>query len=444
MAARRIPSLVRPITRVSIKGFKSARKRIDVDIRPLTILAGENSAGKSTAMQPLLLMKQTLEAVHEPGVLELNGPCVRFNDAKQLLWRGRNEQAKTWFVELARDAEVFSVEYAAEGTGGFTAVKTTRKSRDGADLVLQPKMSKQELDDAWQTLAPQGLQAPQGYVIEPKVAEGRTCLRIEAVLRTSDGQEVSRFRDVGPQIVPVGTIEAIIHLPGLRGHPEREYPVTRSSGRYPGPFPPYAASTLLDWREKNDDRVEAVGGDLHKLGLTWKVIPKRLHATHVELKVGRLPAAQHGGASDLVNIADVGFGTSQVLPIVVALRAATFGQLVHIEQPELHLHPNAQVAMADLLMDAAKRGVVVVVETHSSLILKRVQTAVADPDHAFGPNDLALHWFTRTRDGATDVQRADVQMDGTYGDWPVDFADVEMRVEQDFISAAFARASGTP
>jgi len=234
-------------------------------------------------------------------------------------------------------------------------------------------------------------------------------------------------------------LESIIHLPGLRGHPERAYPVTRAADRYPGAFSPYTASILLAWAEKKDSRLNAVGEDLGRLGLTWKVAPKRVDDTHVELRVGRLPRPQQGGAQDLVNIADVGFGASQVLPVVVALHAAQPGQIVHIEQPELHLHPNAQVAMADLLITAACRGVRLLVETHSSVLLKKVQVAVAEGRNGASSDLVALHWFTRDEEGVTRVTTAHIEPDGSYGDWPVDFADVEMQVEQDFINAAVAK-----
>ena len=69
------------------------------------------------------------------------------------------------------------------------------------------------------------------------------------------------------------------------------------------------------------------------------------------------------------NIADVGFGVSQVLPVLVALRAADRGRLVYLEEPEIDLHPRAQTKLADILADAAKRGVRVVAETHSTLLL---------------------------------------------------------------------------
>jgi predicted ATPase len=140
----------------------------------------------------------------------------------------------------------------------------------------------------------------------------------------------------------------------------------------------------------------------------------------------------------MVSIADVGLGVSQTLPVVVALRAANPGQLVYIEQPEIHLHPRAQVAMARLLVNAANRGVRVVAETHSSLLLLAVQTLIAqgviDPDH------VGLNWFLRSeKDGTTQIKTAEVDEAGRFGDWPEDFYDVTLKAEGRYLSAAEAR-----
>src|SRR5437868_9648059 len=75
------------VTEISVAGFKSISDEQRIEIRPLTILAGANSSGKSSMMQPLLLLKQTLEATYDPGPLLLNGPNVKFTSAEQLLSR---------------------------------------------------------------------------------------------------------------------------------------------------------------------------------------------------------------------------------------------------------------------------------------------------------------------------------------------------------------------
>src|SRR5579864_8197132 len=74
-----------PITRVTVGGFKSISQEQSIEIKPLTILAGANSSGKSSIMQPLLLLKQTLESTYDPGPLLLNGPNVTFTSSDQFL-----------------------------------------------------------------------------------------------------------------------------------------------------------------------------------------------------------------------------------------------------------------------------------------------------------------------------------------------------------------------
>jgi predicted ATPase len=129
---------------------------------------------------------------------------------------------------------------------------------------------------------------------------------------------------------------------------------------------------------------------------------------------------------------------SQALPVLVALIAAHPGQLVYIEPPELHLHPLAQSRMADVLVDAALRGVRVVVETHSDLLLRGIQTAVAKG--RIEPPHVSLNWFSRDRKtGLTAVAKAPLDTDGAFGDWPSDFDDVALRAEREYLDAVAAR-----
>jgi len=89
------PSL---LTKIKVRGFKCFRDETEIEIRPLTILAGANSSGKSSIMQPLLLMKQTLQDVADPGPLKLDGPNVTFSSFDQMLWKGAGDDASDEFM----------------------------------------------------------------------------------------------------------------------------------------------------------------------------------------------------------------------------------------------------------------------------------------------------------------------------------------------------------
>ncbi len=235
----------------------------------------------------------------------------------------------------------------------------------------------------------------------------------------------------------ISHLKSIIHLPGLRGNPSRTYLKNAAGPDFPGTFENYVASTLSDWQQKKDSRLSEVGGALEEMGLTWKVRAEPVDDTQVELKVGRLPHSRRSGAHDLVSIADVSIGVSQVLPVVVALIVAKSGQIVYLEQPEIHLHPRAQRKLAHVINNAVKRNVVVVVETHSSLLLREIQTLVAKSE--LSPEKVALHWFQRQDDGRTVITSADLDENGAYGPWPEDFDEVELKAEKDYLDAVESR-----
>src|SRR5262249_49592348 len=134
-------------------------------------------------------------------------------------------------------------------------------------------------------------------------------------------------------------IPRVIHLPGLRGNPERVYPVTAVGPTYPGTFEKYTASIVSRWMEENEDTIAELNADLRLLGLTGGVTASQINDVQIAVEVGRLPDVAPVRPEDRINIADVGVGVSQTLPVLVALRAATANQLVYIEQPETHLHP---------------------------------------------------------------------------------------------------------
>jgi predicted ATPase len=206
---------------------------------------------------------------------------------------------------------------------------------------------------------------------------------------------------------------------------------------FPGDFADYVASVITEWQKQGDPHVKELGKALEDMGLTWKVEAKHVADTQVELRVGRLVHGERGGARDLVSIADVGFGVSQCLPVVVALIAAQPGQLVYLEQPEIHLHPRAQRRLAHVIKRAAEKGVTAIVETHSALLLKEIQTLVAKGE--LDKDIVKLHWFQRQEDGRTKITSADLDENGAFGPWPEDFDEVELDAEKDYLDAVESR-----
>jgi hypothetical protein len=429
------------ITSLSVSGFKSIVDEQTLEIRPLTLLAGANSSGKSSMMQPLLLLKQTLEAPYDPGPLLLNGPIVRFTSARQFYPAAARTGRPTTFIVTIRtlDGKEFVVGFRwGEANKGFFSDFNKIKFKNNALTIddnlkidrfigyLRPTFPPGVLERTEGQLRSSGLQVKKDKFFFD-IDLGKT----ELFFHLTFG--LLQFREAIAQLI----IE-LIHMPGLRGNPARTYSVTGVGPNFPGTFENYVASLIASWNSESPKKIRDLNDELKMLGLTWKIETTAINDTQVELRVGRLPRPKQGGAHDLVSIADVGFGVSQTLPVVVALRAAKEGQVVYIEQPEIHLHPRAQVAMARLLVNAANRGVRVVAETHSSLLLLAVQTLVAEGK--IDPGLVGLNWFLRSeKDGTTRIKTAELDEAGRFGDWPEDFDEVALEAENRYLSAAESR-----
>ncbi|WP_375416043.1 AAA family ATPase [uncultured Hymenobacter sp.] len=434
------------IEQIQVKGYKSLVDAT-LHVRPLTLLAGTNSSGKSSIMQPLLLIKQTMEAPYQPaGALVLSGAHVQAETAGELISKIMNSNDSFSFrvsgVMSSPNMYPPSKDYLnfLEVTYGREADNFSIVNQDVAfqshRFTISPNLD-------WNNIKNQFSGRLYKSLFRDEKRTGYTRRRngfIELVFTEPDGK-ISGGVEFGFQVE--NSLAMLFHIPGLRGAPKRSYSTTFFVSQIKGTFDLYAAGTISQWQQQqNTEALEKLNDYLRRLGLTNSVEAKVKNANEVELSVNRLPTSSKAKPrkSDLVNIADVGIGVSQVLPILVALIAAQEGQLVYIEQPELHLHPRAQVVMAELLADAANRGVRVIVETHSSLLLLTVQTLIAEDK--IKNTDVALHWFARDAKGATQVTYVQPDEDGAYGEWPEDFGDVEMKAQDAYLTAVGLRKFG--
>ena len=422
------------ITAVSVGGFKSFAEEQRVEIRPLTLLAGANSSGKSSLLQPILLLKQTLEDSSDPGPLLLDGPHVRFSSADQVLTRigGRRRPLHFRVGFESGDDSLFEIFQKKDDVFDLTESSL----RISGEEVLLKAEDRGLATEAVEALSP-ALIGAMDYLHKGKlqwdVVRHRCFLSVTPRI---DGHR-QEWIEPTPDRVFGSLLRRIIHIPGLRGNPERFYKKSAVGDSFPGSFDRYVASIVAGWQGTSDERFVALNDSLRSLGLTWNVSANSLDANRLELLVGQL--SNQDGKS-LVNIADVGMGVSQSLPVLVALLVAEPGSLVFIEQPEFHLHPRAEQAMASILADAANRGVRVVAETHSSILLLAIQTLIVQGK--LDPGEVLLHWFRRDKRGATKINSAELDERGAYGDWPVDFGEVEMAADNAYLDAVEAKVFG--
>jgi len=429
------------ISKVTVSGFKSIAEQQTIDIRPLTVLAGINSSGKSSFIQPLLLLKQTLEAVGDPGTLLLDGPNVKFTSTDQVL--NKTQTGISCFgvsIEIhdqkKRDIQTDKIElsFCKKNGRGFELL-SQKLCYIGQQIDLNLSLDVEEIKNRinlLRTLPFAELTKNPAFHFSVKPSR---CF-FDIAMYFDDKSQPRMDVECGLPARFVDQIKGFLHLPGLRSSPQRIYQKMGVGDIYPGTFDNYTASVIAKWQEEKAHELEELACMLKHMGLTSNIKAEFLNDVQIELQVGRLLTSNK---SDCVCIADVGVGVSQVLPVLVALLAARPGQLVYIEQPEIHLHPRAQHLLADVLCQASNRGVRLVIETHSAILLLALQTLVAKGK--IEKEDVVFHWMQRNNEGNTTVTTAELDNNGAYGKWPVDFDDVALETEAAYLDAIEAKGS---
>jgi hypothetical protein len=146
--------------------------------------------------------------------------------------------------------------------------------------------------------------------------------------------------------------------------------------------------------------------------------------------------ANDPGSKIEVNIAAMGEGVSQVLPIIAAVLRTRKDDCLLIEQPEIHLHPSLQADLADLLLEVVNVGHrQLIVETHSEHLLLRLRRRIAEG--RISPEKVAV-LFVEKEGSESRIRRLDINKHGHFDDWPKGFFD---QAYQDAMNLAMAQPS---
>ena len=121
------------------------------------------------------------------------------------------------------------------------------------------------------------------------------------------------------------------------------------------------------------------------------------------------------------NLADVGYGCSQILPILAGGYNLPDDGIFIVQEPEIHLHPKAQAELGTFFYDLSKRGVQSIIETHSEHLLLRLQAHVADKNSDLTPEDVRIYYIN-TDKNKREIKKMELGEDGFFkDDWPKGF-----------------------
>lgn len=367
------------ISKLKISNFKSS-KDLEINIKGLTVLSGLNGSGKSTVLQALGLLKQSIELANAKAKLHFKGPIVNL---------GR------WHDVLNESAQDDLISFNLLTTKGDYSI--VAKSVDPLSYVADLKINDRE-------------KFPAGLLTE-----------------------LSNFQFIqADRISPAAYYSQSSHSPGkswwlgCKG----EYTVDYLSRHY--------ALKVSPRRAFPKDAIN-VPTSLYKRVAPTKSLLDQTSGWLQHLSPGVTVRTDANDNADLVSLffsyvgtedvrgpnyrsSNVGFGLTYSLPIVVACLSATRGALLLLENPEAHLHPQGQVALGILLAKCAADGVQIIVETHSDHLLNGIRLAVKN--ELIGAEAVSLNYFQRDLDGeGSFVSCPRILADGQLSNWPEGFFD---------------------
>ncbi len=363
------------LARLDLRFFKCF-EHLRLPLEPLTLLTGTNASGKSSVLQALVLLHQTMREHEWSTRLALNSAGVRLGTTEDVV----DEVFGRGSFELALIDDGNSYGWTFEGDRRDMSMDVRRVSVNGTTL-----------DN------PTGLR----YLLPPQ--------------EESAAQSARRLR-------------SLTYITAERAAPQNAYPledphvidVVGTRGEH--------TVSVLHW-----GRDEPV---LHKLALPGAPANRlrQVEARMAAFFPGCALNIQPAGRSNAVTLGlrmsnetnfhrpgHTGFGLTQCLPIVVAALSAPEGSLVLIENPEVHLHPAGQAVMGRFMADMARAGIQVLVETHSDHVLNGVRRAVKAGRIA--ADRAAIHFFRPRSDGRPQVLSPTMDASGNIDEWPESFFD---------------------
>ena len=364
------------ITRIDLNYFKCFEV-LKLPLAPLTLLSGGNASGKSSVLQSLVLLHQTIREHEWSTRLMLNGPYLRMGTVTDVIDKVNGRF--TCAIGLIDGASSYQWNFLGERAEMSMAVES---------LLLDGKPNKRPL-----TLR---------YLLPPKDLPEGDSLQL-------------RLRD-------------LTYITAERVGPRETYPLEDTQiATVVGPTGEYAGSVLHQGRDEPVLEGLILEGTPNTR-LRQVTERMRLFFPGFGLDVQQIPQTNSvrlgfrtSDDTDYHRPINVGFGLTQVLPIVIAALSATEGDILLIENPEVHLHPAGQALMGQFLGEVANAGAQVIVETHSDHVLNGVRRAVKGGK--LTPTQVALHFFRPRSPQAAQVVSPQLDASGNIDVWPEGFFD---------------------
>ena len=445
------------IDRLQIQNFKTWKDTTELELAPITVFFGGNSSGKSSIGQFLMMLKQTAQSQDRTLALlpgsdqtlvdlgtfedilhnhDLEKPLdftLRFRLDKQVevkdvvtrkSYQGDVLQFSSRITAISTERPQPRCERFEYQLGSMIrAVNVMRKFKPAITAILEPKLENQ----AEYSLSTTGFKAKRnsgrGWPLAAPYHFYGFPDQVSSYYRNAS--ELTRLA-----VVLQNCLARISYLGPLREFPHREYSWAGESPQDVGTagrewLAAYLAAADRKLQPPDSKRKQpfavVVAAWLKKLGLISSFDVKKISGVRsYQVKVRLHESSQP------VHLPDVGFGVSQVLPVLVQSLYAPGGGTVIMEQPELHLHPAVQSNLADFFVHTTNSRsedpagpVQFLLESHSEHFLRRLQRRIAD--QTILAKNVAVYFCSSDESGSSKIERLRLDDYGNILNWPPNF-----------------------
>ena len=440
-----------PIKKFKIQNYRSFIDSRFIEIKPLTILIGPNNSGKSSIYSPLLALKQTIECDNKDNSFETKGKYVSLGLFEDIKHKGiENDKIKFTFCfsdkikkknmkieKLNGKNFTGAAEFVfCKGESGYPELDEyilrdlfyekllSRKKKYGGKFDLKISMKSKKISSKSKSPFIK-------YIIDDKPEH--FCFtdsffsRALSNFRLLEKKKSKRLNIPGGvlhYLVNVGYIynkmqtflDSISFIGPIRVHPKRYYERNEENIENVGLFGENTANIIY---HKKDDEIfmDELIRWLKKFELAIGI--KKANLKQKELFSLLLKDFK---SKKYINYADMGFGASQLLPLIVQGLVEKQNKLIIAEQPEIHLNPKLQTKVCDLLCAFTNDNKYVLLETHSEHILLRLRTLIAKK--IIKSQDVGLYFVEKNK-GYSEIKKIEIEPDGHIDSdvWPEDFFD---------------------
>lgn len=394
------------LTELRLQNFKCFGAEVVIPLGKLNLLTGINAKGKSTALQGLLVLSQSIDralaGARMLDRIELNGRYTHLGAFREVQHRDRPKgdliHLGFEFTDPGRvttNTQVY-LQHSDDEARWARIARVEVEKLVGNDVTLEERRA-----------APDG---ENSLSLDFREHAGDQLALASGLDRLGRIHYVSADR-LGPQDFFAWSDDTDFLSVGVRG--ERTAEVLHQAGRQ--------QRIVDDARARGDSETLLVSDQASAwLSYIFDGGKVRVTAPHTTILTLEMNAE---GSAHYHRPVNVGFGYSYVLPMLVAGLVARPGEILMVENPEAHLHPLAQSRMGEFLATVSRAGVQVFVESHSEHILNAFRLAVKES----WIEDEALSVLYFRRHEIDPILRVAVDADGRIEDWPKDFFDQRTR-----------------